>query len=68
LFQLYYEKTGNSADFVPLNVTCNFDSYLLTDEFRAKTSPRLLDVDNRLYLPVETNVRVLITAADVLHA
>ena len=68
LFQLYYEKTGNSADFVPLNVTCNFDSYLLTDEFRTKTSPRLLDVDNRLYLPVETNVRVLITAADVLHA
>ena len=68
LFQLYYEKVGATENFVPLNVTCNFDSYLLTDEFRTKTSPRLLDVDNRLYLPVETNVRVLITAADVLHA
>lgn len=29
---------------------------------------RLLEVDNRLIIPVDTNVRVLITAADVLHS
>jgi heme/copper-type cytochrome/quinol oxidase subunit 2 len=29
---------------------------------------RLLDVDNKLFLPIETNIRVLITAADVLHS
>jgi cytochrome c oxidase subunit 2 len=39
----------------------------LGDDLLEENSPRLLDVDNRLYLPVETNVRVLITAADVLH-
>jgi cytochrome c oxidase subunit 2 len=41
---------------------------MLTDEFLKKDSVRLLDVDNKVYLPVETNVRVLITASDVLHA
>lgn len=29
---------------------------------------RLLEVDNRLALPIRTNIRVLITAADVLHS
>jgi heme/copper-type cytochrome/quinol oxidase subunit 2 len=29
---------------------------------------RLLEVDNRLTLPVQTNIRLLITAADVLHS
>jgi len=29
---------------------------------------RLLEVDNRLNLPVRTNIRIIITAADVLHS
>ncbi len=29
---------------------------------------RLLEVDNRVVLPVGTNIRLLITAADVIHA
>jgi len=29
---------------------------------------RLLEVDNRIVLPVNTHLRVLITAADVLHS
>jgi cytochrome c oxidase subunit 2 len=41
---------------------------MLSDELLGKGSKRLLDVDNKLFLPVETNVRVLITAADVLHS
>jgi cytochrome c oxidase subunit 2 len=28
---------------------------------------RLLEVDNRLVVPVDTHVRVIVTAADVLH-
>jgi len=28
---------------------------------------RLLEVDNRLVVPVNTHIRVIITAADVLH-
>jgi len=29
---------------------------------------RLLEVDNRLVVPVDTHVRVIITAADVIHS
>jgi len=29
---------------------------------------RLLEVDNRLVVPVDTHVRVIVTAADVLHS
>jgi heme/copper-type cytochrome/quinol oxidase subunit 2 len=29
---------------------------------------RLLEVDNRLYLPIKTHLRLLITSADVLHS
>jgi heme/copper-type cytochrome/quinol oxidase subunit 2 len=28
---------------------------------------RLLEVDNRVIVPTNTNIRVIITAADVLH-
>lgn len=29
---------------------------------------RLLDVDNRTVLPINTQVRVLVSAADVIHS
>jgi heme/copper-type cytochrome/quinol oxidase subunit 2 len=29
---------------------------------------RLLEVDNRVVLPINTHIRVIITAADVLHS
>jgi len=29
---------------------------------------RLLEVDNRLYLPIQTNIRILISSTDVLHS
>jgi heme/copper-type cytochrome/quinol oxidase subunit 2 len=41
---------------------------LTEDQFSKENSLRLLEVDNKLYLPVETNVRLLITSADVLHS
>ena len=72
LFKLYYESLDIDAksikEFKPLEVTCNFDSYMLTDDLSKENSLRLLEVDNKLYLPVETNVRLLITSADVLHS
>ena len=53
----------------PLGVNCNFDSYMLSDDLLTKKdSKRLLEVDNKLYLPIEANVRLLITSADVLHS
>lgn len=33
-----------------------------------KGTLRLLEVDNRLVLPVRTNIRLLISAVDVLHS
>lgn len=48
----------------------NFDSYMLTEDALKEEGKllRLLEVDNRLALPIRTNIRVLITAADVLHS
>lgn len=45
-----------------------FDSYLIKDEDLKPGQIRLLEVDNRVVLPVDTNIRVLVTAADVMHS
>ncbi len=48
-----------------------FDSILLSEQDRADqkpNQPRLLAVDNELVVPVDTTVRVHVTAADVIHA
>nr|AIS86058.1 cytochrome oxidase subunit II [Holocompsa sp. 1 DJGI-2006] len=42
-----------------------FDSYMLPQE---ESTFRLLEVDNRVNLPMNTFVRIMITAADVLHS
>lgn len=44
----------------------NFDSYMLTDVEPGQL--RTLDVDERLVLPTNTLVRLLITASDVIHS
>jgi cytochrome c oxidase subunit 2 len=41
---------------------------LSDDLLTKKDSKRLLEVDNKLFLPIEANVRLLITSADVLHS
>jgi cytochrome c oxidase subunit 2 len=47
----------------------SFDAVMLTEAESAKRgSPNLLDTDNRIVLPVGTTVRLLTTAADVIHA
>ena len=46
----------------------NFDSYMIPEEDLTGGGLRLLEVDNRLVLPVNTHIRVLVTAADVLHS
>ena len=45
------------------------DSVMLTDAESAKRgTPKLLDVDNRLVVPVGATVKVLTTGADVIHS
>nr|AET13032.1 cytochrome c oxidase subunit II [Bittacomorphella fenderiana] len=45
-----------------------FDSYMLPSNELNMNGFRLLDVDNRIIIPVNTQIRVLVTAADVLHS
>lgn len=46
----------------------NFDSYMLKDKDLKEGDHRMLAVDNRVVVPVDTKVRVLLTGADVIHA
>nr|ALO77061.1 cytochrome c oxidase subunit 2 [Priacma serrata] len=43
-----------------------FDSYMSSNKLINKF--RLLDVDNRIILPLNTQIRVLVTATDVIHS
>ena len=45
-----------------------FDSYMIEEKDLKPNQPRLLTVDNEIYVPVNKVVRVMITAKDVLHA
>nr|AUR43940.1 cytochrome c oxidase subunit 2 [Palaemon modestus] len=45
-----------------------FDSYMIPEAEADNSNFRLLDVDNRTILPMNTQIRVLITAADVIHS
>lgn len=45
-----------------------FDAIMLEDDQLGPNDPRLLAVDNPVVVPVDTTVRVLVTAADVLHS
>jgi len=46
----------------------NFDSYMISEEDLTKGQFRLLEVDNRMVVPVNTHIRMVISAADVLHS
>ena len=50
------------------NKKIEFTSYMIQTEELKIGDNRLLEVDNRLIIPINTNIRILITAADVLHS
>jgi cytochrome c oxidase subunit II len=45
-----------------------FDSYMVQEADLKPGQIRLLEVDNRVVLPVKTNVRLLIAGTDVMHS
>nr|YP_010564469.1 cytochrome c oxidase subunit II [Pisidia serratifrons]UZA47085.1 cytochrome c oxidase subunit 2 [Pisidia serratifrons] len=45
-----------------------FDSYMIQTKDLENSGFRLLDVDNRTILPMQTQIRILISAADVIHS
>jgi cytochrome c oxidase subunit II len=53
----YYPDHGN----------LNFTSNMIPAEDLKAGQPRLLTVDNEVVLPIETNIRLLVTSEDVIH-
>nr|YP_010373212.1 cytochrome c oxidase subunit II [Dicerca corrugata]UPI13486.1 cytochrome c oxidase subunit II [Dicerca corrugata] len=49
-------------------VNFEFDSYMINNELSKNFNFRLLDVDNRMALPFNSQIRLLVTAADVIHS
>jgi cytochrome c oxidase subunit 2 len=46
----------------------SFDSFMVPTDELEMGQFRLLEVDNRVVVPVDTRVRVVVTAADVIHS
>ena len=58
----YSDYVSEEGDFI------EFDSYMIPEEDLAKGQVRLLEVDNRVVVPINTHIRIIISAADVLHS
>nr|AQP28958.1 cytochrome c oxidase subunit 2 [Ruptitermes nr. xanthochiton FG-ND2-26] len=52
------------SDFTKLE----FDSYMVQQDDMQTDTFRLLDTDNRVVLPMNSPIRMIVTAADVLHS
>jgi cytochrome c oxidase subunit 2 len=53
------------SDFTENN---SFDSFMITTDELQDGQLRLLEVDNRILVPVDTSIRVIVTSADVIHS
>lgn len=69
-FDLLIKITGNqwywAYDYASMLV--QFDSYMLLNKDLMEGQFRLLEVDNRLILPANINIKFVITSTDVLHS
>lgn len=64
---LTFKVTGHQWywSYELIDLSLEFDSYLVPHPWEGEF--RLLDVDNRIVLPVNKDLRALISAADVIH-
>lgn len=82
-FKLLYAEADVPANAMTIKVTghqwywtyeypaegkLTFDSLIVRGKDLKPGQPRLLQVDNQLVVPVNTNIRILVTSTDVLHA
>lgn len=57
------------SDFITENGdSIDFDSYMIPESDLELGQFRLLDVDNRLVVPVDCHIRLIVTGADVIHS
>ncbi|GMM59223.1 cytochrome c oxidase subunit 2, partial (mitochondrion) [Maudiozyma humilis] len=47
--------------------TIEFESYVIPDSLLEEGQLRLLDTDTSIVVPVDTHIRFIVTAADVIH-
>lgn len=57
-----------SYEYTDFKNTVQFDSYIIPTEDLLPGQFRLLEVDNRVVLPYKIDIRILVTAADVIHS
>lgn len=48
--------------------TIDFDSYMIPESDLELGQFRLLDVDNKLVVPVDCHIRLIVTGSDVIHS
>ena len=58
----YSDYSSNEEDSIV------FDSYMIPETDLEEGQLRLLEVDNRMVIPVNTHVRVITTSTDVIHS
>nr|UFP91254.1 cytochrome c oxidase subunit 2 [Leptogium corticola] len=58
----YPDFLNNDDEFI------EFDSYLIPESDLEQGALRMLEVDNRVIIPELTHVRLVVTAADVIHS
>jgi len=57
-----------STEYSDLSENYSFDSYMISTDDLNKGQLRLLEVDNRILVPIDTSIRVIVTGADVIHS
>jgi cytochrome c oxidase subunit 2 len=63
----WYWTYEYSDDIFKTDESLQFESYMVQENDLDKGQFRLLEVDNRVVIPIKTHIRVIITASDVLH-
>lgn len=66
-YQLLNDSNNTDTD-IDVKPILNFDCYMQSTEDLTKGFFRLLETENRVFLPTNTHIRLLITSADVLHS
>jgi cytochrome c oxidase subunit 2 len=67
-YQWYWAYQYSDYNSTSGRGSLSFDSYMVDENDLNVGDLRLLEVDNEAVLPVNTHVRVILTAADVLHS
>jgi len=61
------DLTIDGEQLIEADDTISYDSYLKDESDLEMGELRMLEVDNRMVLPIQKHIRVIVTAADVLH-